>query len=569
MYFDIQINKCNESEVIRLLNQSAKEFYNSRFEYKDIMYDILLKSSILSGITDIERVIRGTFDCDIFLKNAEYNTLYEMFPNACKMFNVNGDSDIINLGRFLEAFRNINAHAFLSRSDLEFFKFDYSFLQNEQVFNNQIKYYDNEITVAGILYILLNFLREESISNLCKKDFIFGLISNGVYSYDNGEKFVKEISSVNLEVSIRKLYGSNILNSIMGRYIDKANINGNDFEIRIGATNYPTFIVNGKMEGNTITIKGGSLSKLFYQEDYRVIIEDEKDFMEISNQLPPFVFIDYLHEKHIENFTSKEAQLIKKDFWMISKLNKPKFYVDKNLQVLLLPSTVSDFRIVSSVFTDSLQKILLSLESFIYKTRKIDRNNEFSSLGIALQCINTPNDIIKETKYVRNFVAHGYILNEHIIYKNETRVYSIKYVIKSLVKLCEFLKGQYSDIFFNFIKYIKNYLTDILISTKYKKAIIFSRELMKTYPQFDKKELAIKNGFVDNSIFDICDFNYFIIPEYRYNKIIKVVVPELGGNLYINNTDIDHELLKDFCIKIRSKISEIKESGFLSEYRLN
>ena len=254
---------------------------------------------------------------------------------------------------------------------------------------------------------------------------------------------------------------------------------------------------------------------------------------------------------------------------MISKLNRPKFYVDKNLQVLLLPSTVSDFRIVSSVFTDSLQKILLSLESFIYKTRKIDRNNEFSSLGIALQCINTPNDIIKETKYVRNFVAHGYILNEHIIYKNETRVYSIKYVIKSLVKLCEFLKGQYSDIFFNFIKYIKNYLTDILISTKYKKAIIFSRELMKTYPQYDKKELAIKNGFVDNSIFDICDFNYFIIPEYRYNKVIKVVVPELGGNLYINNTDIDHELLEGFCVKSQSKISEIKESGFLSEYRLN
>ena len=67
MHFELYLrNKKNdENEIIRFLNSSARSFYSGSNTYGDKSFDIVLKSAFLSGITDLERTIRGTFDCDL------------------------------------------------------------------------------------------------------------------------------------------------------------------------------------------------------------------------------------------------------------------------------------------------------------------------------------------------------------------------------------------------------------------------------------------------------------------------------------------------------------------------
>lgn len=90
MHFELYLrNKKNdENEIIRFLNSSAKSFYNGSNTYGDNSFDIVLKSAFLSGITDLERTIRGTFDCDLNFANVDIATLNKMFPCAAAMFNV-------------------------------------------------------------------------------------------------------------------------------------------------------------------------------------------------------------------------------------------------------------------------------------------------------------------------------------------------------------------------------------------------------------------------------------------------------------------------------------------------
>lgn len=568
MYFDIQVNKCDANEIIKFLNSSARDFYDSKDSFKDKMYEISLKAAITSGLTDIERVIRGTFDCDLLLKNADCEALNRMFPNACRMFDISSNEKVIKFGEFLSMFRNINAHAFLSKSDMDFFKLDYTFLQREISLNSHIVFYDGSVTIAGLLYILLNFLREESISNLCKKDFIFGLISSGSYSGDNGERFVQQKSKVDLEIMIAEENNTTIPDALFGKYKNAVSYCDGDFEIEIGSPQYPTFKVLGNLSNNKLLIHAGSLTKTFYREDYCLTISDERAFIELSNQLPPFVLVDLFYEMQVVDFTSLVAERINKEFSFIYKMNRPKFYVDKNLHVLLLPRTASDFRIVSSVFCDSLLKFFLSLESFLYRTRRIDRNQKYSSIGIALDYINTPTEVIKETKYLRNFVAHGYLLDEYLVYREEDRKYTTHYAIKTLNKLLSFLQENYEDVFKNAMKYLRNTLMQRIVSTKYKKIIIFCRDMLTTYPDYDKKDFKIKNGFVNNSTFDIQDLNCFVIPEYTYNQVVKISVPNLDDFLYLNNTSVDNEMLDAFCESNGYIVGSRKENGLLIECKL-
>ena len=80
----------------------------------------------------------------------------------------------------------------------------------------------------------------------------------------------------------------------------------------------------------------------------------------------------------------------------ISKLNHPKFYINKNINVLLLPNTVSDFTMLASIVADSLLKSLLLIEDYIYrKVIKTDMGStHLTSIGRALKIIHVPSEII-------------------------------------------------------------------------------------------------------------------------------------------------------------------------------
>ena len=442
-----------------------------------------------------------------------------------------------------------------------------NFLKYQVVFDDRIKYYEDEITLAGSIFILLNFLREESIANLCKKNFLFGLISKGRLAMDDGYQFVTQISHVNLEMRIRQDNANTVFDAMLGNYRKNADISEKNFDVKIGLLNYPTYKVSGSLIGNLLKINSGSLTKTYYKKDFLLQIIDEKSFIELSNQLPPFVLVDFLYQMDISVLDGAAVGVIKEKYKFISKLNRPKFYVDKNLSVLLMPSNISDFRIISSLCRDAIGTILLSVENFIYKTRKIKRDSGYSSIDTALSYLDICDSVHKRVKYLRNFVAHGYVLDEYMLYKSEKQQFTIEFIIKvfkTLLDACGSIQDIYSNILWN----VKNYLINTLVGTKYKKIIEFSRSAMLEYPNINMYEFSKKSGFVNNSMFDICDFNSLTESGIKYNQVIRISMPNLTEKLYLNNVDADIELLNTFCTRNGYNINSIQDNGLMYGYRL-
>lgn len=564
-------NNSGINDVIEFLNTTAQDFYNGKIKFVDKSYFSRLKANFLGGIIDVERTIRGTFGCDLSMVSIDENQLKQMYPNAClTMFNDGDSVDIEKLSYYLTSLRNINAHVFISKEDNSFLKSDFSFLHNQKHFHGSIKYLiDDRVTVAGILFIILSFLRSQSIATLIKDDFIVGVISNGKYELDDGQRFVDEISHTNLEIEIRKKSGSDIITSLMGELFDRAIIDGTKYSISIGKVTYPTFKVDLTLDGNRLIIQKGSLTRTYYKEEYALKIEDEKEFIRLANLLPPFGLVDYLYESGITVFNKESASRIDDSFELISKINRPKFYADKNLALLILKDKASDFRIVSSLMVDALSRLLLATENFIYRTRKINRGTGYTSLAKALRYINTPDEILTEVIYLRNFSAHGYILNDYLIYRDEVRQFTLEYIVKTIKSLSDFLEHNQKDVFNNFKEYKREYLIDKVVKTKYKIAINYTDKVIDDYPRYDKKELAKKNAFINNSFFDVTMFNEITDFEIQRTRVIQVYLPDTNECLYFYDNRKSRERLDFFCSCFRYEIISEKDYGLIIEIDLS
>lgn len=564
-------NNSNINDLVKLLNFSAQDFYKGKIQIADKSYFSKLKAILLSGMIDIERTIRGTFGCDFSLVSADENLLMQMYPNAClTMFNKEESVDLEKLSYYLTSLRDINAHVFISKEDFKFLKSDFSFLQNQKHFHGEIKYLSgDEVTVAGIIFIMLSFLRSQSINTLIKEDYIIGLVANGKYIKNDGQRFADEISHTNLEIEIRRCSGNDILSSIIGEYSEKALINESKCSILIGNENYPTFKVDSTIDNNEVSVKKGSLTRTYYKEDYSLRIEEEKEFIRLSNQLPSFGLVDYLYESKISVFDSKAVSLINNSFEILSKINRPKFYADKNLQLLMFKNKASDFRIMSSLMVDSLTKVFLATENFIYRTREIKRGVGYTSIAKALRFIDTPEEIINEVVYLRNFSAHGYILNDYLIYDDEVRQFTLEYIVQTIKSLSGFLEQNQRDVFYNFNKYKRDYFIDKIIKMKYKLAIGCTDKVIEDYPQYDKTELAKKNAFINNSFFDIKLFNEITDFNFQKLRVIQVYLPDINQYLYFYDNEKRRDRLDFFCSCSGYYVLDEVDNGLIIEMKLS
>lgn len=562
--------KHNKDDAIKFLNSTANSFYNGKLEFLDRSYESRYKANLLGGMIDIERTIRGTFGCDLSLSTASYELIKQMYPYACKLFEINKQDDLHKLSKLLSSLRDLNAHAFLSDNDIVFLKNDFSALITEKKMHDSLAYIkDGCITVAGITYLILIFLRAQSISTLVKDDFMIAVISNGQYANDSGERFVSEISHVDLEVPIRKTPANDVLGSIFGEFSNLLVKDGNNFALSIGKNTYSTYKVQGSFCNNELKIKQGTLTRTYYLNDFSLKIEDVESFIDLSNALPMMAFVDFLYELKIEIFDKEAFIKVQKEFEQYVKTNKPKFYADKKLTLLLYKSTASDFRIVSSLITDSLSRIFLSLESYIYKTRGIQRYNrdsqsyEYSTIGKALKHIGVPGQIVKEVKYLRNFCAHGYMLNDYLLYKEETRQFTLEYVIRTIKQLSNYLEKNVGDVYNNFKEYKREFLINKIVKTKYKIAIAYSDVVINEFPNHDRAELSKKNGFIKNSFFDITLFNEITNFEIQKIKVIELSVDDIGQNLYFYYNELSMERIYSFCRCYGYEIIERKDSGLI------
>ncbi len=567
MRFNLRLFKnTDEKEMIRFLNSKARSFYQSKHTFYTPKFESYFKSNLQVAMVDIERTIRGVFGCDIFSKYADKEMLCAMFPNGCNnIFNIKSDNGLLMFGRSLETLRNMNSHAFLCESDFDLFDNDFSHLEQQPKMHSDLKYFDGELTIAGLVFIICNFLREQSLSNLTKSDFLFSYVISGEYAIDSGERFVSQISHVNLEIPINNVESHSLEESVFGNYGKLVNKNNDRFEIRIGSEVYPTTKIVGFISDNKIIIEKGSLNKVYYENDYELTIKNTSEFIELSNKLPSFVLVDYLYATGEKTFDEKAYKAIKKNWAIVSKLNYPKFYVNKNLNVLLLPKTIADFTLISSVISDSLLKILLILEKNIYQKRIRTASNDLSSIGRALSKINVPSEIIQEVKYLRNFVAHGYLLEESLLYSGESKKYTIDFIVETLCDLVSYFDKEEEELFAMFSKIVDQLLISKICNAKYKKIIETSQKIAATFPLINYDELAVKYGFVQHSYFPTETFDKLNELVNGGIEIIEVIIDGLDDHLYFRNTDNDCDLLDEMCNK--NHLKTIKEEGSSILYR--
>lgn len=374
---------------------------------------------------------------------------------------------------------------------------------------------------------------------------------------------------MDLEQPIRQKIGNDLFTSIVGEY-DCFNLSTQDIDILIGKSIYPITKISGFLKNNKLLILKGSLSRSFYSEDYELIIDYVDGFNELSNMLPPFVLVDYLHECHINYFDTDTFNKLKDNWFYISKLNYSKFYVNKNINVLLLPNTISDFTMLSSVISDSLLKIFLLIEEYIYgKTIQYNMSEPvLTSIGRALAKLSIPSNIITEIKYLRNFVAHGYLLNESLVYDNTSKQFSVDFLLDSLYKFTKYLKDNNSEIF----GYVKTVLTNLFVNkviyAKYKKAIETSMQILKTYPNYNEKELFIKNNFLNHSFIKIEKFNDLNKLLENNCRIVEVSVKGLKYSLYFKNNKDSILILNNFMSKNGLSIVNEINNGIHKKYFL-
>lgn len=527
-----------EKDAIEFLNTKiADVFKTTIFKNVNVMR---FKKNLLTSMNEIENVMTGTFHSGLFIKDVVPNRLVELFPNGMRLFNYN----TIHAGHFLDTARDCLAHAFISKKDFTFLNYCYKELDNEPKLDKRIRYTsNNRLSVAGFVFLIMNFLREQSVDALIKKDVLFSLVATGKFKRGDCSYFVNIISRVDLEkYEIRRTLGSDLQTSVLGEYKDC--LRNNEFKLVFGAPNNPLYHVVGKFFDSTITIKKGSLTSTYYEDDFLLNISFIKGFIEMSNQLPELMLVDVLKELGLSSFDQKTYDLLSNRWNIIQKLNYPKYYIDKNVKTLTIPNTMADYRAVNSLINNAVSSICISLESFVYKVYKI-RVVDYSRFRTALQTIINDDGILNEMVVLRNFAMHGKAWGTINVVNKEAVVYTPSFVFKALQELLNYLKVK--D--YRAYDYVKNEIESQLI----KKLCNYR------YTQVNKHSIDFLNGncdleqldkailYVSRSMFDTNDLNELnaLCNSTTYEYKIDIVPKNMV--LYLEATDESLKTLEIFC----------------------
>ena len=558
--YGIRRNTATEEDAIEFLNLPAKGLYNDSIQFANTSYRSHLKSVILDAVLDLEKVIKGVFNCDILMKNADYALLQKMFPNGTKMFGANTQEDVSKIGRFFETLRNISAHASACKQDFKLFRNEYSYLKNEKRLNSSVVYENNGfLTIAGLLFIVLNFLRQQSIDITVKQDNIVGIVACGSRNETcNTSRFIDEISHTNLEIPIRTILGTDVISAICGNETYHLDDNG-VFSIKIGAEKNPTFVVNGNYNDQILTINGGSLTKTYYKYYYTLSIKEEDLFIELANKFPCMCFVDLLYLLKIDVFDKNTYDSILKDFDLYSKLNYPKFYVDKTVSILLLPKTNSDYRVTSSVTAGAVIGVMNNFEDYLVRITGIDSDDEYSRTSLLLSKIGFSKAEKNDIVILRNMAMHGYSFGDYILSSGVAYEFTLNFAISTLKNTIVYLKQKNSDAHQVFSRLVSRYFISRLISTKYKKAIQTSHSFLQFgLTKQIRDDLEKKNDFINNSFYDFSILNELNELCGNGPQINRVKLNGLKDYLYFfaNNEDENREIeksIKSLGLQIKKK----------------
>ena len=575
----MKYNLKRKNDAIEFLNTKALDFYQGKIEFIDNKDKYKIRASFLKALITIERTIRGTFNCDLSLCSVDISLFKKMFSNVCdNLFTINSKEDLKFLSDILISFRNLNAHFYIDKEDKAVLEQDFRFLENKGIkLNSNIHYTkNNKITIAGIVFLLANFLRFSTIKELNKIESFISLIICGDFTETLEEtyitdEFITKISKINLETPIRQKGGKNIIDSIFGEYMDSVILKESSFSLIIGKEKYPTFKVTGSYNGTRFIVEKGSLTRTFYKNKYCLLIKDKEHFIELSNKLPVMGLIDFLYLSKIEEFNNIVYSKITEDqnFKSLLKINEPKLYSDKKIELLILKSEASDFRHTSSVLTTNIIQLFLNLEEHIYRKEGIKTYNHYSTIHDALDQIGVPSNIISEIKYLRNFCAHGYMIDDYMSYGLETKKFSLMFIVETLKILSKNLEIHNYDIYYVFSKLVCSLIINSLIGIKYSQINNETLNVLSRYPNYNQDELKKRSLYVKNSFFNINIFNNIVSPNLDTHRIIKLVVEGIEEELYLYETDDSYNLINSFCNSFLFICNQTVLDGLIVEKHLS
>ena len=525
MLLNLDYRNEKTKDVISFLNLPAIDFYSGKLTFSDPTYAMTIKSLLVVALNHVERSIKGMFNCDLFLRGVsnENKSLNKMFPVGCY---VACSEDI---GKTLCKLRNMNAHARSSDEDLEFFdkKEIFKKIYNLRRINTTIKTVlpNNVLTMGGYITLIMLFLRKESIEKLARQSKVFGLISSGSTMYVSADSFIQNISHVNLELPIRKEIGNDICSAVFGEYLNKVKTDANGImTIIFGSNKNPVFRANLRINSitNEIKVYSGSLTKVYYSEDYKLHIEAVDQFIKLANMLPPLVIVDLLFKLKINVFDKETYDYIAGNMEKLySKLNKPKFYIDKNVDILLLPHTNADYRITSSLLSEGLSDFFLRFEEEVCRDKNFS-DAEYSKLLDSLTSVGFSNSLTENIIVLRNFCMHGYVFSEYQIRNNIEYQYSLDFVTETLREMLLELKEKNQILFKNAQENIIEHIVTRLMRAKYKNINEYSLDVFNGRVKFDPNVQEVKNKtlFIQSSFFKADDMNKMFV-AYKPEPIVE------------------------------------------------
>ena len=385
---------------------------------------INLKALLGAYLSNLERLFKGVFGQELQLEGTkdQYELFKKVFPvvgrAVDKSFGLEGFPGFCGK---LAGIRSTCMHAFAKVSAMTE-SIDATFMRNIPNWNyRELPHVvdGNKLTLAGMLAILLCMGNKEMVAQLMASGispFVGRIPLWNDYKFARGKDYpvtLEQRLGNDFEHEIRAIKGDDVYSSIWGEYAFRLKGTPDEFQY-YSQPKGALYRARGSWKDGKLTIQKGSNYHVYFAEEYELEIADEAYFIECANQVPPFLFVAYLYRKGVRRFDRNS--LSEDDKKLFPKLNKAKFYVDKNIHVILLGKAVSDQRMVYQGAVSQALYAILNLEwnLRIRHREEIERFSKYSTIKESLQVAGVEQGLIEDTLFLRNFFAHGSIFGDYV-----------------------------------------------------------------------------------------------------------------------------------------------------------
>ena len=349
---------------------------------------------------------------------------------------------------------------------------DSAFIDEFPKISENVAYQKNGIlTIAGMLIMVFAVMRSNpdggkekgDIDNDLKKhiNHFSNIWGNAIWGIEQRSQKTKELYEyiqgafrTSYEVEIRKpAVTDDILEMIFGDlFPDMVRVSRDNklyFSLDLSARAHaPYFGVTGNIREEDsrhfLTIDKGSNIGKYFSDNYELLIEDKAVFMELCNSVPPFLAVAYSYHNGICCLSELNVD----DIERIKKLNRPKFYRNKDITILCIGTRYADMREINKSLTEGMLRFLLQFENDLIFRLDISVYSGYSKIADVLGKLRLSEEEKSKVVAIRNFCAHyGMLNNFHNTDKKNGYFIDIPFIVKTIYTLTDELdRNGYSEI---------------------------------------------------------------------------------------------------------------------------